>query len=626
MNTSRIYGIRSTGGHDTMSRTIKAIALFLLCLSSTAFGQYYGERVLEKSFEQTEFFFAPAPLIPYGIGGFRPVAASLFQDPLSRLALNPAFFSVDTAKDHYAYLDFRGVSEVRNESNTYWYPMYDYLAKRDMASVIYPQYFYDTRKELQPVFAGAYLTRPLPSLLPHFYAGVTYQAVFQDDKYYAIPQDIYRSVVGYDYSGARKSTENLPIVDRYKGSDDIHHIAHMLSFYSAYEVNSNLQIGLKLGRTSFNRDGSFGSQNLWDGYYDPRYKSIWGNLESRDQQYRAWDLGAGLRYRFGQRDELGLFIGRLQGSADQSLSKSDTSFYGTGTVGVGTTWSHYMSSGMTDQRWNHDGRTTYGGVQLSRTLSPSMTLNLQYGFSDQNIDIGLASSIADTSYNNYRYQHHDTLVSLSQGFSMLSDRRTGGGTSSVSAHRFLASLTWQATERATVSFGVQLELQRGETSTDEGVVALRRSNYSSSYGTAYNYSSFDETIEQKHLLWTFTTDVTSLHIPVVFQWRATEWLDALVGVTRTMSSWDINDVTLAVINLRDRRSSGGNERKENFGERYTMPRERVSDVRTAVLLGLTARPSSAFNIRLLVTPNVVNDYQGSHIQDLRWWIAFQLTP
>lgn len=285
-----------------------------------------------------------------------------------------------------------------------------------------------------------------------------------------------------------------------------------------------------------------------------------------------------------------------------------------------------MRSGLSNQSWNHDGATTYGGIQLNRAISPSLTLNLLYGFNGQNVNIGLTSFISDTSYNNYRYRQSDTSASISQGFSRLSDIRTGGGTKTGSSHRFLASLQWQASERATVSLGLQLEFQRSESNTDEGIVSIRRSQYSSSYGTAYNYYSFDQTVETKHLLWTFTTDVTTLYIPIVFQWQALEWLDALIGVNRTMSSWEVNDVTLAIVNVRDRKSSGGNEYKENFGERYTMPRERVSDVRTSFLAGLTAEPSPYFKIRLLVTPNVVDDYEGSHIQDLRWWLSFQITP
>jgi len=603
-----------------MNRFIKILSLIVF-IKSTAFGQYYGERVLEKSFEQTDFFFNPTPLLPYGIGGFRPVSASIFDDPISRLAVNPAFFSFDTLKEHYAYLDFRSVSEIRSQSSGYIYPMYDYLMAREVAFYPYPRYYINTRKELQPVFSGAYLTRLVPGLL----AGVTYQAVFQDDKYYSIPQDIYRSALGYDFAGVRASAENLPIVDRYKGNDDIHHLAHMASFFGALEVADQFQVGVKLGRTTFERDGSFGSQNMWDSYYNPNYKSLWGNLESRDQQYRDWDIAGGLRYRFNERDEFALMLGRLWGTADQGMTKTDTSFYGNGTPGVGTDWSYYTRSGSTDQSWNHEGRTTYGNVQLTRSISPTTTFNLLYGFTKEDVDIDLASLISDTSFNTYRYQHNDTLISLSQGFSRLIDTRSGGGTKIGNAHRLFASLRWRPDGRTCVTVGLQWQFRNSETKTEEAIASRRFSEYNSSYWS-YNYSWLSRETEQKRLRWTFTTEVTTVQIPIVFQWSVGEWLDAQIGACRTMSSWEINDVTLAIIDIRDRQSTSGSEHKENFGERYTMPRERVSDVQTSALLGLTARPSQLFNVRLLVTPNIVNDFEGSHIQDLRWWLAFQLTP
>ncbi|MBI4427857.1 MAG: hypothetical protein HY562_01935, partial [Ignavibacteriales bacterium] len=511
------------------------------------------------------------------------------------------------------------------QSRGYYYPMYDYLIVRDMAYFPYPSYYINTRKELQPVFSGAYLTRLLPGVLPNFSAGVTYQAVFQDDKYYAIPQDIYRSVLGYDFAGTRASPEDLPIVDRYKGNDDIHHIAHMVAFFAAFELSEDIEVGAKLGRTTFQRDGSFGSQNLWDPYYNPNYKSMWGNLESRNQHYNDWDLSAGLRLHFNGHDEFGVVAGRLQGTADQGLIKTDTSFYGTGTLGVEPNWSYYMRSGLTDQTWDHRGQTTYGGIQLLRAISPSTTFNLVYGVNRQNVDIGLASLISDTSFNSYRYRYNDTLLSMSEGFSRLLDTRSGGGKRTGVVHRLFASLRWRPNDGTSVTVGFQYEFQNSETKTDETVFSLRQSQYTSSYWN-YAYNWFDRTLEQKRLLWTFTSEVTTVQIPIVFEWRAGERFDAMIGVCRTMSGWDVNDVTLAIIDLRDRQNPNGNEVKQNFGERYTMPRERVSDVRTTGLIGFTARPSNLFNIRLLVTPNIVNDFEGSHVQDWRWWLAFQLTP
>ncbi len=609
-----------------MRTTIQGIVLGILMGigSSVVDAQYFSERVLEKSFEQTDLFFAPSTLTPFGIGGFRGVAAGFFDDPLSWLAVNPAFLSIDSLRDHHGYIDFRSISEIRSRSSIQ-YPMYDYRVAAEIAWMPNPRYFYNERKELRPVFSGAYLTRPLPLALPNLFAGITYQTIFQDDKYYPIPHDIYRSVLGYDYSGARTSAENFPIVDRYKGSDDIHHLAHLVSFFSAYNVTKDLQIGLKLGRTTFTRDGSFGSQNLWDGYYNSNYRSLWGNMESRSQEYGHWDLAAGVRFRFSENDVVGATLGYLTGNADQNLGRTDTSFYGNGTVGVGPNWSYYMRSGLTEQDWGHDGRTTYGGLQVNRQLSESVSFNFLYGFSRQEIDIALASSISDTSYNSYRYQYQDTLVSRSEGYYRLIDARTGSGTKTSNAHRFLASVHWKPQKSTSVSVGLQLEVQRSETRTDERVLARRGSHYSYSYDR-YGGSWFDETVEDKDLRWTFNTDVTTLQIPIVFQWQMSDWFHVMVGVSRTMARWEIDDVTLALFRLRDRKSSVGNEWKENFGERYTMPKERVSDVRTTAILGLTATPTRLFSVRLLVTPNIVDDFEGAHIQDLRWWLSFQLTP
>ena len=47
-------------------RFITVFVLALLVPSSLSYAQYWGERVLEKGFEQTDFFFAPNYLMPYG--------------------------------------------------------------------------------------------------------------------------------------------------------------------------------------------------------------------------------------------------------------------------------------------------------------------------------------------------------------------------------------------------------------------------------------------------------------------------------------------------------------------------------------------------------------------------------
>lgn len=600
------------------------VAIVLIAGTSTTHGQYFGEQVLEKSFERADFFFTPSYLLPFGIGNFRSVAVGVFDELLTNLAVNTARLSLDTTRRHYAYIDFRSLSEIRS-SPGYYAPIFLRTVYDYGLILPYPRYYYTTRKELQPVFSAAYFARPSASGLPSLIVGGTYEIIFQDDRYHPIPQDIYRSVIGYDYLGVRTTAEDLPIVDRYKGSDNIHQQGHFLSVFGAYEVTSRLQLGARVSRVTFGRDGSFGSQNLWDSYYNPNAKSFWSNWESRDQQYRHWDISGSARYQVSDRSVLGFTLGRLGGTVSQFLNRSDSSLYAQGQVNVGTNWSYYMRSGFTDQHWDRRGRALYGGADFKTRASPLVDFNLYYFFSRQSVDINLRSTIIDTSYSSYRWTYRDTLVSRSVSDYALSDLRSGMGEETGNSHRIIGVMQWHPKEDTKVSIGLQLEFRNSETKTQEAVLARRRSESSWSYPSS-QYYRYDQVKEDKNLLWTFQTSVTTVHVPLFFEWSLSNKVNLLLGINRTMSSWEIDDMTLAIFKLRERKWNSGSKKEENFGERYTMPKERVSEVRTSALAAITVTPAKFFSIRLLASPNVVHDYEGAHIQDLRWWIAFNLMP
>ena len=100
----------------------------------------------------------------------------------------------------------------------------------------------------------------------------------------------------------------------------------------------------------------------------------------------------------------------------------------------------------------------------------------------------------------------------------------------------------------------------------------------------------------------------------------------MFGLNRKMSSWEIDDVTLAVFKYREQTNDSTTVKKTNFGERYTQPQERRTDIETSFLAGLTISPSKLFNVRFLVTPNFKNSYDGSELSELRWWIGVNLFP
>ena len=71
---------------------IMFVLIGVILLPVQTFGQYYSERVLEKSFERSNYFFAPNYLNPYSLTTFGTTTPGLIDDPLLNMIVNPAHF------------------------------------------------------------------------------------------------------------------------------------------------------------------------------------------------------------------------------------------------------------------------------------------------------------------------------------------------------------------------------------------------------------------------------------------------------------------------------------------------------------------------------------------------------
>lgn len=214
-----------------------------------------------------------------------------------------------------------------------------------------------------------------------------------------------------------------------------------------------------------------------------------------------------------------------------------------------------------------------------------------------------------------------TVTSNSQSY--LNDARSGVGTRDQRTERITGSLQWTINDQVRLSIGAIVEWQNTETRTTEAVQLASRSAYWSTSGKwDYRYSQY----EAKDLDWTFSVERTSFQIPVFVTITASGVVEFLLGLHRDMAQWRITDVTLARFAYRVTSSNGVVERKENFAERYTMPTEQVTDVRTAFLAGLSLNVSQALNVRILMVPEFRDTYEGTELQDLQWWLGLSLTP
>lgn len=606
-----------------MKTKIILAATLILLFDGSLKAQYYGERVLEKSFEQSDLFFRTNEIIPYGLSSFKNVAPGLVDDPILNLKINPANLYYDSSGGIYIYADLRSISEIKEP--VHYYPIIAYADYRSV-SFYYPFYYTQQRKEIEPVLSGAILTRPFMKSLPKLFIGLSYQAIYLSEKYYSIPTDIYKSFVGYDYTGAKVASDvaDIPITDKYMGQDNMHTSANTITLYSGYDLSDNFKVGIKLNRTLFSKSGAYGNKNFWESTYYSNSSSNYNYLESRSQDYSHWDAAGGVSYEVDENSTIGAMIGCLSGRAKQDMNAEHSSLYRSGTIGTGSNWSYYEQNGTSTENWDHDGRTFYAGVNFSNVISENKTLRFYYSFSRSNIDIALNSTIYDTSYSGSRWTYDTTFSSYLSDYSF-SDIRSGSGTKHETAHRGMVALNWKISEKATVDIGFYVEIRDGSTNTDEHVLNDSHSYYNYT-SNSYQSTHFDTTRADKHLLWDFSTSYSSLQIPVFLNWIVSDAVSLLFGINRNISNWEISDVTTAIFKYRFNSNPSGSSLTTNFGERYTQPTEKVSDVKTSVMLGVTISPSPLLRISLLASPQWADTYTGTELQDVRWWINFVLKP
>ena len=603
-----------------MKMYIEVILIMLLLDVGEGNAQYWGEQVLEKSFEQTDFFFVPSSVNPFGIGSFKMAAPGIIRDPLVDLMVNPARLNLDSTQRAFVYTDFRSARDIQQPMNQVL-PLWSATTRvSPEALAYYPMIFLNTRRELEPVFTGAIFGRPLPAAAPGLIVGATYQLLLQDEKYYSIPQDIYHNVVGYDYSGrASAAVSSIPIVDRYSGRDNMHQAGDFVTGFVRYVLPEGAEMGVRLGRVTFTRAGGYGSSNLWQYTPSSQGSSLWSSMESRDQSYSHWDAGAGIDVPFDAMTRIGVSGGYLWGDATQALRNDQASKYD---YAYGTNSSYYMSQGTTREEWRHHGGTVYYGLDVSSGAASSTVVTMYYQHRKTSVDIGLTSNILDTSYSTYTWMNGGTLINtLSNSF--LSDVRAGSGTQTITDDRIMAGVEWTMSQSAKLSIGLLWTWQTTSMNTDENALVAGRSLYVSSDSSANQQFGQGES---KDLLWSFSARRSSFQIPILLTVRASTFAEFIIGLNRVFSSWKIDDVTLALFRYRMTMMNGLVSTDQNFGERYTEPEDVVSDVRTTFLLGTSISPSANLKIRLLMVPNFQDTFNGPELSQLQWWIGVNVTP
>ena len=597
----------------------KFYVMFLLpCI---LFGQYYGERVTEKSYESSDLFFNSYYLNTFGIYNFRNVSTGLFNDPFLRLHLNPALLPEDSTAKTEIYLDFRGDRTEPEIVQYNYYPPYyydSYTSVRYMPPID-PRWYSITRTEPEPVFSLGILTHPFNNKL---LVGATYQMLYRQEPYYQQPTGIYNSQYGRSAYGdvLIANESDIPIVDRYSGSDEMLTSAQLFAGFLGYRLTPKLNLGLNINTVMHEREGQYA--NLNNDQYSTKDDRDWfsTNSVSRNSDYNHIDISAGISYKINEQTTAGIKLGLLDGEANQNYTKYDSSNYHYDSDI--DNWSRSLSAGGTIQDWNHKGTNKYGTINLDYKFANNEA-SFYYNYQKRSIDLKTTSLIRDTSYyagertSNYYHSEYES-------YSSLSDRRHSTGENKQVRKEAMLSIRWRETKNVTVYTGFYIASVETDIENSEPVIAQNQSSYYRFYDYTdpededYEYTNYYSNYENKKLLWNYTSNRQSIQIPVVLDFHLNESWNVILGVNRIWEHWDISDQTLAIFTNRTNNRNGNINSEINFGERYTQPDEKFTDNTTEFLAGLFINITPKLKVNILVEPDTEPNWHVS-----QWWLAFR---
>lgn len=596
---------------------MKKFLIFLVLLPSVCWGQYWGERATEQSFESSALHFQSHFLNPYGLHRFRDVAPYLVDDPFLNLYLNPANLPRISDGHTLFYLDFRGDrTEPQIIQHYYGVPYYDLGWRPD------PRWFSVARQEAEPIFSLGLLTYPFREEIKNLFVGGTYQIIYAEDPFYTLPAWIYNPRYGYDAFGERNSPtdEIIPVQERYYGEDELSTEAHLVSAYAGYPVADRVDLGLGINTVWHYRDGSYinlqsdeyGTTNDWD------YRTY--QERSRDQDYHHFDVNGGISSTLTEGLTAGLKLGYLSGEADQDYLTADSSRYARGDSLLDPSWYVGMYQSSTGQDWNRDGDAWYVRLMGTVDLKENRKMSAWFRYQKTDIDLTNSSCILDTSLHISEYwssYYRRTRRYHSESYAK--DIRSGTGDSERRIKEGCLVFKWGITPEFDVSVAPLYRQNNSDVHSSEIATVDRWSMYHSAWIDSVQYSHDRRLYEAKRLVWKHSSKYQTIQIPVLLRWHAHEHFRLLLGVNRILERWKISDQTTAYFDKRERTEDGEVRTETDFAERYTMPDEKITEDYTAVLSSFEVIVSPQFQIRLLLEPETEEEFKIN-----QWWLSFQL--
>lgn len=583
-----------------------------ICMILPSYSQYWGERVTEQSFEQSDLYFTSYYLNTFGLHRYREVSVGLVEDPFLNLYLNPAKLPVLT-EGNLIHLDFRGDRTSATIADDYYiHPLWD-MSQYHAPIYIDPRWYNTTRRDPEPVFSLGFLTYLKDPKNQKLFLGGTYQLIYKQENFYTMPSWIFYNRYGYDVFGNQVGGFNYPVQDRYSGKDEMNHQGHLISAFLGSRINTKLTLGVSMNGVLQSRDGIY--QNLQSDEYGSTNDSDWRSLNEikREQNYHHLDLAVGMDYQAHSNFAIGSKLGYLNGHADQLYQTGYFSEYSYQDRIVPENNGNSFSDSQTRQNWDQDGKNWYGSVNLSKILKDQNQINFYYRYTSSEIDPTNQSQIRDTSFYESSWRG-DTLIYESLYQSGLQDHRTGSGDKQIDWHQALLNFRFKLNRTSNLSLGFYYAHKTSIIQSTEPVIVTLFSDHQSNSPYDWNHYLY----EDKILDWKYNSKEWSIQIPLIFDFQLNQQWSFTVGINKILRNWEIEEVTVAYFHTRQRLENDSLKTENNFAERYQNPPQKISEDFTDLISKIEVDISPRFQVQLLINPEFEETFRIA-----QWWLVFR---
>jgi hypothetical protein len=569
--------------------------------------QYYGERCIEQSFEQSSLYFNSHYLNTFSIYHFKDIAVGFVDEPFLNLYLNPACLPPLEKGEIYLYFDSRGDRKSPTIIENRVVPLY---SKPEASSYVHTdsRWFSTSRCEPEPILSFGILTSPFTIFSKRVIFGGTYQIIHKEEQYYTMPYWIYNSRYGYNAFDERAMDQSASYIPySYSSGEKMINEGHLVSAFCGLKYSDNFTLGLSINSVFHIREGNY--LDIYNAPYASTSDS-WGNsqFQERTQNYEHFDLSFGIQNAFSSQFIAGIKVGYLLGEAKQKYL-SETSYRNDWTVDdLIEQMNYYYSSSLTDQKWDHDGYTNYFNLNIKKIIAGDKEMLLYYRYTFTDVDLVTNSNIIDSTNSLDHWDNHNY-----HAFTSIKDMRHGEGSRDYYLHEGMINFSWKFKSISTIRAGIYFSKNVNEITNVEPVT-LKRTFSQDDDSTLYYTGEYRDF----RLAWRLKSQKWSLQIPVLINLKLKEKWNVLLAITRILSSWRIKDQTTAYYKVVQNVENGEIIERRNFTRIFRKPAEIITEDCNDIVLSVGYSISPGSNIKLIIDPQFKDKLQLN-----QYWLCFE---